>query len=161
MPISDFTPTVGELAGFMKSRTKTRMGLQVGTFNDTTPVTAEEAEGLIAEALDEIALAVGPDLPEGSDDDPEFFKRGAKSAVLILSSMNVELQLAPEQVVDPRSPYAALERRLKSLLDRLIEAVSEARGGLGEPGDSVAADSISPPASGTFPPPMTTLTEKF
>lgn len=162
MPTDQFTPTVDELGQFMRARTKTRYGQTVGTFNDSTPVTAEQAQGLIQEAVDETALAVGSDLPAGPDGDPDLFTRGAKAVALLLASMNVELTLAPEQVSDPRSPYAALERRVNSLTKRLIEAVTEARGGTeGGESDTGVVNAAAFGASGTFPPPMTTLDERF
>lgn len=161
MPTDAFTPTVDDLGQFMRARTKTRYGATVGTFNDSTPVTAEQAQGLIQEAVDEIALAVGSDLPAGPESDPDLFSRGARAAVLLLASMNVEITLAPEQISDPRSPYAALERRFNALLKRLIEAVTEARGGTqgGESDTGVSAAAFG--VAGSFPEPMTTLDERF
>lgn len=162
MPIADFTPTVDELAHFLRARTKTRYGATVGTFNNDTPVTLSQAQGLIAEAIDEVALAVGSDLPAGPGDDPDIFKRGAKAAVLLLSAMNVEITLAPEQVNDPRSPYAALEKRQTALTKRLIEAVTEARGGAaGGESDTGVAPLSDLAGFGTFPEPMTRLDQRW
>jgi hypothetical protein len=151
MPTADFTPTVEDLAFFMRARAKTRYGATVGTFDDTTPVTADQAAGLIDEALNEVAIAVGPNMPVGPDDDPDLYKNGAKALVLLLASMNVEITLAPEQVNDPRSPYAALERRYNNFHKALIEAVAEAQGGAAGEGESAATAASGLPA-GHFPP---------
>lgn len=160
MPTADYTPTVDELGAFMRARTKTRYGATVGTFDDTTPVTLSQATGLIAEAVDEIGIAVGPDMPVGPDDDPDIYKRATKSAVLLLASMNVELQLVPDQVDDPRSPYAALERRFNNFRKALIESVADARGDEAEGEESVAVSDARMPSYG-FPPPGTTMDERF
>lgn len=163
MPTTDFTPTIAELATFMKNRTKSRYGAVVGAFNADTPVTDTEAEDLIAQAVDEMALAVGSDLPTGPDDDPDLYRRGAKQAVLLLSAMNVELAISGEQVNDVRSPYAALERRLNGvngkggLRSTLIESVAEKIGLSGaEAGESVAVDDVTiaiQQSFGSFPAP--------
>lgn len=161
MPTIDYTPTAQELAVFMKTRTKTRYGAVVGAFNDSTPVTLEEATGLIAGAVDETALAVGSDLPDGPEDDKELYRRGAKSVVLLLSAMNVEMTISGEQVADPRSPYAVLERRYNGLSKRLMEAVTEARGGFGG-GESDASDNDEVAAPmGHFPPASDTMSRRF
>lgn len=155
MPTTDYTPTADDLAVFMKTRTKTRYGAVVGEFTDVTPVTLTEAGTLIAQAVDETALAVGSNLPDGPEDDRDLYRRGAKQVVLLLSAMNVELALSGEQVNDPRSPYAALERRANSLRKTLVEAVSEARGAYGGGGESDAADNLAETMrpSYNFPPP--------
>lgn len=139
MPTTDYKPTLEELGTFMRTRTKTRYGAVVGTFTDSTPVTDEQATELIEQAVDEVAIAVGANLPSGPEGDEDIYKKGAKALILLLSSMNVELQLAPEQVNDPRSPYAALERRYTAFRKSLIEAVTEARGGTGG-GESAGED---------------------
>lgn len=161
MPTVDFTPTVEELGQFMRARTKTRYGLTVGTFNDDTPVTESQAEGLIAEAVDEVGIAVGPDLPEGPAGSEDIYKRSTKAAVLLLASMNVELQLVPDQVDDPRSPYAALERRYNSFRKALIEGVADARGDETVGEESVAISDARMPSYGGFGFPGTTMDERF
>jgi hypothetical protein len=142
MPTTDYTPTAAELAVFMKTRTKTRFGAVVGEFTADTPVTLDEATDLIDQAVNETALAVGSDLPDGPADDVDLYRKGAQQVVLLLAAMNVELAISGEQVNDPRSPYAALERRVNSLRKTLIEAVSEMRGAYGGGGESDAADNL-------------------
>ncbi len=125
MPVAEYTPTVEELGRFLKARTRSRLGgAAAGTFDENTAITAEEAEGLIQEALDEVAPAIGTNMPLGPVDDPNFFKRGAKSLVLILSAMNVEMTLMPEQTSDPRSAYTALERRYIRFMKTMIDALN-------------------------------------
>lgn len=162
MPTADFTITTEELALFMRTRSKTRWGAVVGEFNADTPVTAEHATSLIREAVREVAISVGADLPDGPADEPDLFRDGAKSLVTMIAAMNVELQLAPEQVSDPRSPYAALERRVKDYRKALIEAVTEARGGT-QGGDSdTGTDTASNfGVSGNFPDADDMMTRAF
>lgn len=162
MPTTEYTPTVNELGLFLKSRTKTRFNAVVGTFTDATPVTAEEAQELIAQAVDEVAIAVGSNLPNGPDDDPDLFRRGAKSLTILLSAMNVESALVQEQVTDPRSAYAAFERRYNNFRKALIEAVTEARGASGGGESDTGVDAAAAfGVAGSFPEPMTRLDERF
>jgi hypothetical protein len=163
MPTTDYTPTAADLAVFMKTRTKTRFGAVVGEFTADTPVTLEEAQDLIDQAVNETALAVGSDLPDGPEDDDDLYRKGAQQVVLLLAAMNVELAISGEQVNDPRSPYVALERRVNILRETLIEAVSEARGVYGGGGGSDAADNqgeYGRPVF-SFPPPSDTGTRRF
>lgn len=162
MPTTEFTPTVDELGRFLRSRTKTRFNQVVGTFTDQTPVSAEGAEELIAEAVSEVAIAVGSNLPAGPEGEERLYMDGAKSLVLLLAAMNVELQLMPEASSDPRSAYALMERRYTAFRKSLIEAVSEARGESGGGGESDmgGGDRIPAPA-GTFPEPGTTMREPY
>lgn len=159
MPLADYMPDLPELGRFMKTRTRTRYGQVVGTFTEDTAVTADEASGLIAEAADEVALAIGPVLPDGPPGNEDFYVNGAKSLVLILSAMNVEAALVPDQTDDPRSAYAALERRYNSLKKTLVEAITEALGGT--EGGEVAGSGGSATPYWTGPPPMTTMDEKY
>lgn len=124
MPVAEYTPTLAELGRFLKTRTRTRMGgAAAGTFNDTTALTAVEAQALIDEAADEVALSVGADLKDGPVGSENMYREGAKALVLLLAAMNVELALVPEQTSDPRSAYSALERRFNSFRDTLVEAL--------------------------------------
>lgn len=159
MPISDYLPDVTELGRFMKTRTRTRFGQVIGTFDENTAVTEVEAQGLIAEAAGEVAIAVGPSVPDGPDDDPDMYRNGAKQLVLILAAMNVEMTLAPETTDDVRSAYAALERRFKSLKDTLVEAITEANGGT--EGGEAAGTGGSMVAWWSGPPPMTKMTDEY
>jgi hypothetical protein len=145
-------PTVADLGTFLKTRTKTRYGATVGLFNDTTPITTDEAETLIQEAADEVTIATGSEIPDGPNEDPDLYRRGVKALILLLAAMNAETVLSGEQVNDPRSPYTALERRYNALKKTVVEAVSEARGAYGG-GESDAADSgASGMPSYSFPP---------
>lgn len=160
MPTADYTPTVEELATFLKVRTKSRYGAVVGEFTADTPITATDAAELIAEAVNEVAIAVGSDVPDATNvEDVDSLRKGAKALVQILAAMNVELALVPEQINDPRSAYQALERRFTRLSKVLVEAITEAKGGTGG-GESAAGDPEGYGfPSGDFGPIGTTMTE--
>lgn len=160
MPSADYLPDLTELGRFMKTRTRTRYGQVVGTFDENTAVTADEAAGLIVEAGDEVAIAVGSELPDGPAGDEDIYRKGAKSLVLILAAMNVEAALVPDQTDDPRSAYAALERRFTSLKKTLVEAITEALGGT-DGGEAVGPATGAALGYWSGPEPMTTIDEKF
>jgi hypothetical protein len=171
MPTADFTPSVEELGRFMKTRTRTRMGAVVGTFDDTTPVTAAEAAELIANAADEVAITVGPNLPDGPEGEEGMYRNGAKALTTVLAAMNVEAALAPETIDDPRSAYNAYERRYIAFKKSLIEAVAEVQGGESDEGDDSSATINTGGTDGAgnaiplplfnFPEPMTRLEDRF
>jgi hypothetical protein len=149
VPTSDYTPTADEVASIMKARLKTRFGAEVDTFTEDTPVKASRVSELIQEAVDELAPAVGPDIPDGPDpDDPDVLRRGVKRVVQLLAAANVELDMWPEQAQQQGSAYRLYLERANSLRKGLLEAVSEAGGG--GAGESVAGS--EPVGQGGFPP---------
>jgi hypothetical protein len=165
MPISDYTPTTAEVAKLIRARTKDKYGNEVGDFTADTEPTADEATGLIAEAVDEIASAVGPDVPDGPDpDDPETLRRMTKRVVSLLAAANVELSYFPEQAGQAGSAYQRLMERIdgrsskdSGMRGTLLEAVAEAGGG--GSGQSVAGPDDLP--QGDFPPPSGWMGARF
>lgn len=143
MPVTDWTPTSDEVAVLERSRTKDANGKYWGVFRSeteseptrTTP-TKEQVESTIQAALDEVAGALGADLPDGPADDVELVRRAGKRVAALSAAMLIETDFFPEQVGSGKSPYDALERRYLRALAGAKELVSEY--GTGGSGESVA-----------------------
>lgn len=133
MPTSDYTPTVEEVAALLRARTKDNLGQEVGTFNESTRPTGAEVESMIANAVTDLASALGADLPDAADEDQagdvDAYRNYAKRLAILSTAMDIELSYFPEQVESGRSAYEAYERRYNTGLERLTEAVGEAHGG--------------------------------
>lgn len=143
MPISDYTPTVAQVASLLRARTKDRFNNEVGTFlpdpgpdadpsaNRTRP-TAEQASQLILEAVEELSLNIGVDLPDAPGDDKDAIRKSAMRVASLLGGMNIEMSLFPDSVGrgggTEANLYAALERRYNKAFPLLLSAI-EAAGG--------------------------------
>lgn len=139
MPISDYTPTIAQVGALLRARTKDRYGNEVGTFTDSTRPTAETATELIQEAVEELGLNIGYDLPDAKGNDKDAVRKSALRVATILSGMNIEMSLFPDSVdrANGQSTYAALERRYNRLFPLLLSAIEEAGGDVsGEEVDS-------------------------
>lgn len=156
MPTSDYTPTVEDVAALLPARTRTRFNKEVGTFlpdpgdddtKDRTRPTREQVVAKINEAVTELALNIGTDLPDSPGKDPDAIRKGAKAAAILLSGMNVELGYFADEIgTGPDSTYAALERRYNRLFPKLLDAISEAGGAVSgeEGGDGGAREALLP-----------------
>lgn len=151
MPVTDYTPTTANVATLLRTYTKDRYTAVTGSFSDDTEPTGDQVTDMIDEALQEVALAVGPDipdyLPDNPDADHDFLRNCAKTVVGLLSAMNVVLSKTPDQISDPRSPYAVLEKRYENLRKTLLNAISDARGKAalsGGDGDLSVATDVEP-----------------
>jgi hypothetical protein len=130
MPVSEYTPTVAQVAAHIRARTKERgSGSEAGTFTANTRPTLGEAESAISDALNEISPTIGSDLPVVEGEDPNALRTAAKGVVSLLSAMIIESSFYPEQIEQGRSNYQAMERRYNAALKRLTAAV-EAAGGV-------------------------------
>lgn len=128
MATSDYTPTVSEVAAYLRTRTKSKFQDE-GEFNDETRPTAGEVESLIEEAVQEVATSIGEldsELPCAMN-----LRSRAKGAVTLYACILIEASYFPEQV-GTRSTAEFFEglydRRMKSLKD----AVTDCLGGSGE-----------------------------
>lgn len=145
MPTSDYTPELTDVAAFIRTRTRTAAGREVGTFNPDSEVdtptetrpTAEQAGLLIETAVDKIEGAVGPDIPDGpSTNDPDSIRKLAKRVTAILSAMLVELTFFPEQVNSGRSAYPQLKEMFDEDMAELTNAIQAVGGTAIDPGDT-------------------------
>lgn len=130
MPVSDYTPTVEEVAALMHSRTMGDAesgGTDQGTFNEHTNPTGDEVETLIGQAAQVVALDVGAALGEAYWD-------VAKLVISLLTAAWIERAYQPEQATETQTPYRQYMDEYESLLRKLLAAVpgdtAETTGGL-------------------------------
>lgn len=135
MPIADWTPTVDAVGAILRTRTRDRNGNEIGTFNEDTVPTGDQVVSLITTAAGDLALAVGPDLPEA-------VWQQASSVATYRAAMLVEITFFPEQVALGRSPYPQLRELYLDALKDLRVAVDAAGGDL--PGATDAAEAAAP-----------------
>lgn len=148
MPVSDYTPDVASVAGFIRARTKTAGGAEAGTFNPESEVgtgtetrpTAEQVTTEIQNAIGMISGILGPDI------DPAYFE-DAKRVTSLLAAMLVELGYWPEQVNTGRSTYP----QLKELYDEWWENLLTALGIVLDPGGGAVPAGAGFPSYGGFP----------
>lgn len=148
MPVSDYTPDVASVAGFIRARTKTAGGAEAGTFNpaamqgtstETRP-TAEQVDIEIANALGKISGILGPDI------DANYFA-AAKRVAALRAAMFTELNYWPEQVNTGRSTYT----QLKDLWDEEWEDLLTALGISTDAGGGAVPALAGEPSYGGFP----------
>ena len=109
MPVSDYTPSVSEVASFLRARTRDRSGVETGTFTSSTRPTDDQVTELVDSAAGTVSLAIGDDIPA------VLFKE-AKDVVCYLVVCLIELSYFPEQVAGDRSAY----NQYKDLYDEAI-----------------------------------------
>lgn len=142
MPVSDYIPSVQEVATLLRARTRDANGNYVGTFDSTTLPTDTDATGLIELASDDVGEAIGPDI------DTEFWD-AAKVLVIYLAAANIELSYYPEQAAANNSMYDKLMERYNAKLEALSENIaSEEESQIGD------GDYVSSAPSGGFPMPI-------
>jgi hypothetical protein len=147
VPVSDYTPDVDSVAGFIRARTKTAGGAEAGTFNpaaspqqDMTRPTAEQVTTEIDNALGRVSGVIGPDI------DAAYFE-DAKRVTALLAAMLVELGYWPEQVNTGRSTYP----QLKDLYDEWWEDLLTALGISTDTGGGAVPAGAGYPSYGGFP----------
>lgn len=149
MAIADYTPTAKELGQFMHARSANEWGDETGEFNKETRPTAEEADSLIKDAVNDVYAAVGAlDAEDSSLPCVTRSIAAAKSAVKIYAAMLIELGYQPEQSSTKFSPFDNLEKLYERKMKVLVEAVSECPGLGGGGGESVGGS--RPLARGAF-----------
>ena len=120
-----WTPAVDNVAGLLRTRPRTRAGVNPGTFTSETKPTDQEVLDLAAQAVEDVSSDVGVPIPESS------YGR-AKSVATIRTAMLVELSYFPEQINSGRSPYPQLkelyDERIKSLVTVIEEGDGETPG---------------------------------
>lgn len=145
MPVSEYTPVVSQVAGFIRARTKTHGGAEAGTFNpedaeepDITRPTQEQVEGIITDSLGKVSGKVGVDLDE-------IYWGTASHLVALYSAMITELTYWPEQVNTGRSTYPQLKELWDEEWAEFLDTL-----GIGEDGGAPSVDAGFP-SYGGFP----------
>lgn len=111
-------PTTKDVARYLRARTRTEYGTEVGDFTDDTTPTGVQVIDLIQDAVDEITESVGGDIP------PDL-QSAALRLMTLLAAANVEMSYFPEQAAANNSMYDKLMDRVKSLRTALETDVSE------------------------------------
>jgi hypothetical protein len=114
-------PTVDDVAALLRARTQDNNDQEVGTFNDDTRPTGDEAQRMIDVSAGLIFGAVG-DLSDLDCGDADLVRNSAQNLWILLAAMLIELSYFPEQVRDNRSPYD----QFKELFDVLVPYVTAA-----------------------------------
>jgi hypothetical protein len=144
VPVSDFSPTIEQLGALMRSRT-IEDGSETGTFTSETRPTADEAAIAIKTAADDVAIAIGSDIPLAAWD-------GARVLVAYRAAMLIEITYYPEQIGNG-SMYEQWKEMFDEGLLRLIERVQAIEAGEGDP------DTTLSPGMAEFYFPPTTIME--
>jgi hypothetical protein len=125
-----YTPSVQDVARFLRARTRGPDGSEVGTFTDETVPTDEQVTDLIDLAMPFVSAALG-DVPEGSP-----CEVGARSLAALKAAEMLEIGYYPEQLI-PGGTVAALRALYADLLPVVQACVSGGGvGGGGDDGDS-------------------------
>lgn len=135
-------PSVQDVAGLLRARTKIRGGGEAGTFNTQTRPTADEVEGLIDDALDEVGGKVQPvdgTLPygDGWNAPGSAYERRYRGAVRLYAAILIETSYFPEQVKSGQSAASTYQTLYESRIKALIaegETGSPQGEGSGGPG---------------------------
>jgi hypothetical protein len=158
-------PSIDRVAVLIRARTKVRgSGEEIGTFTNDEPVTRPtrwQAVEAIDEAAKEVIGQVGF-VPDSLDPtNPSALRDATSSVIALLSAMTIESSFFPEQVETGRSNYAALERRYKDAIKRLMNAVGQAGGSTAGEDQMGAGDYLRPSYGFGDDGLGTTLTEPF
>lgn len=137
-------PTVTDVANLLRARTQAKGGRETGTFSANTRPTADEVDGMIDEALNDVLgkvhtteqmTAMGVDAVE-----VEAYEQRIRGAVKLYAAVLIETSYFPEQIRTGQSAadvYKALyESRIKALIAEGETGEVQGEGGEGSGGDS-------------------------
>lgn len=128
MPSPDWYPSVDDVAALVRARTKTAFGGEEGTFTRDTRPTADNVEGLIAQAAGDIIS----ELSSYGLEVCEAIEVDAAGTCCLKAAMLVELSYFPEQSADnEKSPYLAYEKMYNRRIDSLLRRAKDQCGGAG------------------------------
>jgi hypothetical protein len=143
MPVDPaaYRPTLADLGGIMRARTRNGSGDELGTFTEDTRPTAEEAEGLIDRALGLVSPRLG--------DVPESATNLAPSIVALRAAMFVETSYYPEETSGEGNAYASYREQYRDALADYDDAVGR---NVGEAKTVVASVPVSTIVASVPPP---------
>lgn len=113
-----WTPSVDDVAIYVRARTKDVNGAEVGSFNEDTRPTGDQVEELIAAATQITCGMIGFDIPEA-------WQPLAATVVAMRAAMTVEASYFPEQVTSGRSAYDQLKVEHDEAAARLVAALND------------------------------------
>lgn len=126
-----YTPSVQDVANYLRARTRGPSGAEIGTFTDDTVPTDDQVDGLID--------AAGPFVTGALGEVPEACQVGARSLWALKAAEMIEISYYPEQLA-PGGTVSALRALYADLLISVQSCVSGGGGG-GEDGDSTPPQS--------------------
>lgn len=132
-----YTPSVLEVASYIRARTKIPGGGIAGTFNDVTTVKAPEVEAIIVQAVGLILSDLGG---EPCNDQ---LQGQMKNVAAILAAMLVEQSLFPEQTTGTGNSFKSLETLYKPKMQALANQVEKQCGTGGGGDDGLEGSAIS------------------
>ncbi|NUW45547.1 hypothetical protein [Nonomuraea rhodomycinica] len=122
-----WTPSLEQVADHIPTRTRSAAAAgddsMLGTFNQQTTPTNEQATRQITAAVAEVLAAVGGTIPAA----PPHLVTLASEAAALRAAADIELAYPGRQA--DVSVYEQLDRRAKDALQRLIDAVNDANAG--------------------------------
>lgn len=122
MALSDFTPTVDQVAALLRARTRDENGVELGTFNEHTRPTGTEAATLIAMAAQQVAAVIGTDpVTLVATERAQEVLDAATQAVALRAALLIESSYFPEQIAAGESPFL----QLRELSDLQVTAVGQ------------------------------------
>lgn len=116
-----YIPTLDDVGALLRARTVNSVGVEVGTFTDTTRPTADQALAIVKQAARDLVLKVGPTIPEQYMED-------AKQLVALRAAMLIELSYYPEQIRSRDSQYERYKELYDQGLPSLLDIVAGAEG---------------------------------
>lgn len=129
-------PTVDDVAALLRARTQDNHDDEIGTFNDDTRPTGDEVQKIIDQACSVVLTRVGSmDTPPMDCPTAPSLRTNAASNAAMLAVMLVELSYFPEQVRSDRSAFEEYRDLWNTLMDSLVDAAAECRGGEVVPDD--------------------------
>jgi hypothetical protein len=131
----DFLPSVGQVADYIRARTKDNLGNEIGTFTNQTRPTAQAVESIIQKAASDLALILDTDIPgEMNGQVADLIALGA--------ALRVEISYFPEQVGTDKTAYAELKELYDDMLERVQIALAREQAEL-ETGDEGASGHVA------------------
>jgi hypothetical protein len=110
-----WAPTVADVAGLIRARTKDNNGNELGTFTEATRPTQVQAAEAVEHACIGLGEKVGAMAPK--------CEKTAKLCAAYGAAAEIELSYFPEQARTDRSPYQFLIKRYEALLDGLQQCI--------------------------------------
>jgi hypothetical protein len=117
---SEIRPTVAELGAFMRARTVIAGsgGNEAGTFTTQTRPTAAEADQIINQAVDQVLMQIGADIPDR-------FITQARFATLLYAAQLVEIGFYRNEVNKDQSAFAQYETLFNNTVTGLTSAIAD------------------------------------
>lgn len=104
----NWRPTVDEVAALIRARTVDENGKEVGTFNNKTTPSYEQADELVDKAVEDlypIFKSTVPDAPVPPNASPEAYREAVSALAAARAALLVELTHFGKEVAQGNSPY--------------------------------------------------------